>query len=92
MTQFNGVTVPVHATCNSPFYFELGCAEDITDARDIGCIQCEGSMERYVNFYFGGKFTINNFWLDLGVLFGYLLLTQLASFLALKKFNYSNSG
>lgn len=48
-------------------------------------------MDDYVTFAFGGKFTTSNFWLDLGVLLGYVVLARLCIWYSLKKFNYVNT-
>ncbi len=71
----------------SPYFFNLGCNATTADAGKL----CEGRMDDYVNFYFGGKFTIDNFWLDVGVLLGYLVLARLLTWFSLKKFNYVNT-
>lgn len=89
MTQFKDIQVPVLAQPGSAFYFELGCAATIEDISDE---PCTGTMEQFVNFFFGGRFTNDNFWLDIGVLLGYLLLSRILTYWALAKFNYSNSG
>ncbi|CAB9510945.1 Pleiotropic ABC efflux transporter of multiple drugs CDR1 [Seminavis robusta] len=88
ITQFNEIEVPVLPQYESPFFFHRNCS--LADNPPV--IQtCNGTMDAYVEFYFGGRFTIDNFWLDLGVLLGYLLLTRILSYWALYKFNYSNS-
>lgn len=83
MTQFDGVTVPVIAEPQSPFFFSLNCTN--VDA------QCEGTMDEYVSFYFGGKFSPDNFWLDFYVLIGYVFLARLLIWFSLKRFNYVNT-
>lgn len=90
MTQFKDLDIPVKAQFQSPFFYELGC--NVTEyelAPDEA--SCEHTMARYVEFYFGGRFKGSNFWLDVGVLLGYLLLSRILSYYALYKFNYSNS-
>lgn len=81
MTQFDDIDDPVIATPNSPFFFHLNCTST----------QCKGTMEEYVNFFFGGKFSIENFWLDFSVLMGYVILARLLIWFSLKKFNYVNT-
>jgi ABC-type multidrug transport system ATPase subunit len=83
MTQFENINVPVYAEPLSPFFFSLNC----TDVEE----SCAGTMDEYVSFYFGGKFTIDNFWLDLFVLIGYVLLARFLIWFSLKKFNYVNT-
>lgn len=84
MNQFVGITQNVTAQPQSPFYFFLGCS-------GVDKI-CQGSVEEYVvEYYFGGKFTPENFWLDVGALLGYLVLARLLTWFALKKFNYVNT-
>lgn len=85
VTQFYGLDIPVIAQPESPWYYALGCAADGPDE------PCVGTMDAYVNFAFGGMFTLNNFWLDVGVLLGYLVLARALTWFALKRFNYVNT-
>lgn len=87
MTQFSDVTIPVRASTFSPYFFYLGC----NNATAVAGESCVGTMDDYVLFYFGGIFTPSNFWLDVGVLLGYLLLARLLTWFSLKKFNYVNT-
>jgi len=87
MTQFSDVNVPVIADPLSPYFFSLGCNATTSEANE----PCEGTIQDYVLFYFGGKFKPSNFWLDVGVLLGYLLLARLLTWFSLKKFNYVNT-
>jgi len=48
-------------------------------------------MSEYVDFYFGGRFKEENFWLDVGVLLAYLFAARALCYFALYKFNYTNS-
>jgi hypothetical protein len=84
VTQFNGMTDPVVATSGSPYFYYLGCTEGQAD-------QCQGTMEQFVDYFYGGKFTIDQFWLDIGVLLGFLVVAKLATHFALWKFNYVNT-
>lgn len=85
MNQFDDILDPVEARENSPFFYFLGCA-------DKQIAPCVGTMETYVlDYYFGGRFTPDNFWLDIGVLLGYLLLARLLTWFSLMKFNYVNT-
>ena len=89
VSQFKDIEIDVQAELGSPFFYFRNCTynEYITSGGN-----CTGSMEEYVNFYFGGRFTHDNFWLDVGALLGYLLVSRILSYFALAKFNYSNSG
>lgn len=86
MNQFAGITQIVEAQPFSPFFFFLGCGNhSITEP-------CEGTMEVYViDYYFGGRFKPENFWMDAGCLLGYLFLARFLTWFALKKFNYVNT-
>lgn len=87
MSQFSGVTATVLAEPSSPYFFSLGCDQAMADAGE----PCYGTMDDYVLFYFGGKFKPSNFWLDIGVLLGYLFLARFLTWFSLKKFNYVNT-
>jgi hypothetical protein len=50
-----------------------------------------GTIDDYSEFAFGGRFTIDNFWLDVSVLLGYVVLARLLTWYALKRFNYVNT-
>lgn len=83
MTQFDGITVPVVAEYRSPFFFNLNC----TEREEV----CSGPMDEYVSFYFGSKFSLENYWMDVFVLIGYVFLARLLIWYSLKKFNYVNT-
>lgn len=83
MTQFQNIEDPVYAQPGSPFFFSLNC----TDVE----VTCVGTMNEYVLFSFGGKFTVDHFWLDLAVLIGYAVLARVLIWFSLKKFNYVNT-
>jgi hypothetical protein len=87
MSQFAGINDPVVAQPLSPYYFYLGCGDNLDNINP----DCVGTIDSYVQFFFGGKFSQDNFWLDLGVLLGYLVLARLLTWFALKKFNYVNT-
>ena len=82
-TQFRNLKIPVIADPNSPFFFSLNCTS--TDE------PCVGTIDEYSEFAFGGRFTIDNFWLDVGALLGYVVLARLLTWYALKRFNYVNT-
>lgn len=86
ITQFQGIEVPVMAETSSPFFWHMNCTHPVNSTN------CSGPMDEYVDFYFGGKFTEDHLWLDVGALLGYLVLSRFLSYFALYKFNYSNSG
>jgi len=86
ITQFQNNTTPVTASYLSPYYFSLNCTVDMTDPAD-----CQGTISDFVDFFFGGRFTVDNLGLDLGCLFGYLVLSKIVTELALWKFNYVNT-
>jgi hypothetical protein len=88
ITQFNNLSIPVVPQVGSPFFYHQNCTT-LLDPPDVS--QCNGTMTEYVDFYFGGRFTIDHFWLDLGALFGFLLLSRILSYWALGRFNYTNS-
>ena len=92
MSQFEGSEREIVAQTNSPFYFFLGCKP----YQGNGSVlpesgSCTGTFDQYVNFFFGGLFTKENFWLDVGVLLGYMTLARLLTWFSLKKFNYTNT-
>jgi hypothetical protein len=86
VTQFNGMTDPVTATTGSPYFYFLGCST--SDENEEPCV---GTMEQFVSYFYGGKFTYDQFWLDIGVLLGFLVVAKLATHVALWKFNYVNT-
>lgn len=83
MTQFEGITAPVEAVPQSPFWFSLKCANESQP--------CFGTMDEYVTFFFGGNFSIDNFWMDVSVLIGYVVLARILIWYSLKRFNYVNT-
>lgn len=86
MNQFDGITQTVVAQPYSPFYYFLGCGDQASTQ------PCDSTIQVYViDYYFGGKFSPENFWLDVGCLVGYLVLARLLTWFALKKFNYVNT-
>jgi ABC-2 type transporter len=50
MSQLHGITAPVNAQYQSPYYFSLNCT-GVADA------PCSGTVTGYVDFIFGGKFS-----------------------------------
>jgi hypothetical protein len=95
ITQFDDIENPVVPEFESPFWYEMGCNQTLTEAylnnQTYDPASCTGTMSHYVGFYFGGRFRTSHFWLDLGMLLGYLALSRALTYFALWKFNYSNS-
>lgn len=88
MNQFEGLTAIVEARDQSPFFFFLNCTSD----EALQTTPCRGTMEEYaIDYYFGGRFKPSNFWLDIGVCIGYLVLARFLTWWSLKKFNYVNT-
>jgi ABC-type multidrug transport system permease subunit len=84
ITQFDGNQTPVLAEYLSPYFFYLGCTQDMQG-------ECFGTISDFVQFFFQGYFTKDHFWMDVGVLLGYLVLTKILTGFALWKFNYVNT-
>lgn len=89
VSQFEGLDLPVVAQFGSPWYFNLGCT--LEQAEQELPILCEGTMDEYVGFTFGGRFKKDNFGFDLGILLGYVVLAWALTAFSLKKFNYVNT-
>lgn len=53
MSQFADVDIPVIAQPYSPYFFSLGCDETTATNNE----PCEGDMDGFVKFYFGGVYT-----------------------------------
>jgi ABC-type multidrug transport system ATPase subunit len=81
---FDGDNRTVVANQGSDFYDYLDCSQDGVDP-------CQGTVDQYFNVFFGGKYNRGNISLDIGVLTAFLILARLATFLALKYFNYTSS-
>ncbi|KAG7353935.1 ABC transporter-like protein [Nitzschia inconspicua] len=84
-TQFADNDTPVYPEFASPYFFYLNCTE--TDFHS----ECFGTIDNYVQFFFGGRFTLENFGLDVGVLIAYMILAKCVTEFALWKFNYVNT-
>jgi len=83
VTQFSGLDHTVIANPEGPYYYSLGCTDPLAP--------CPGTMDDYVGFFFGGKFTKSHLPIDLGVLFFCLFLARLLCWLSLWKLNYVNT-
>ncbi|VEU39363.1 unnamed protein product [Pseudo-nitzschia multistriata] len=85
LSQYWGDQRKVIATEGSDFYIWLRC--DRIDDRET----CEGSVEQYVWVFFGEKFNNDNTYQDVLILALFLVLARVATFFALKKFQYTNT-
>lgn len=81
VTQYNNDDTPITASYNSPFYNGLGC----TPADDTPCV---GTAEEWIEYSFGGIFSIDNLGGDFAYLVGLLIVTRIATFLGLNYLNY----
>lgn len=52
---------------------------------------CIGTIDAYINVFFGGRFDRSHLWYDIMALAIYLVAARLMTFFALKKFNYTGS-
>ena len=84
-SQFEGISTPITATENSPYWYFLGCQH--MDETEL----CSGSMIEYATFFFGDKFSVSNRMVDVGALCGWIILALFGTWLSLKKFNYVNT-
>jgi hypothetical protein len=97
VTQFAGNEGPVIPQYASPYFFYLNCTADISpdqlpfSAEEALPMDCLGTIDDYVNYFFGGRFTIDNFWIDVVVLLAYMILAKFVTEFALWKFNYVNT-
>jgi len=83
LSLFSGDTRVVVAKTGSEFYKYLKCTADTTD-------RCEGTVEDYIEYFFGGKYQVNN-GLTIGVLTLFLLTSRIGTWLALKYCNYTST-
>ena len=84
-SQFKDLDYTVVAEPFTPWWFDIGCNEAEPGEA------CTGSIEEYVDFFFGGRFKDRYQPLDIGVLVFCLLLARLMLWAALWKFNYVNT-
>jgi hypothetical protein len=84
-TQFYEDDTPVMAQYASPYWFHINCTIDTLPE------DCQGTISDYVDFLFGGRFTLDNFWIDVGVLLFYMILAKGVQEFALYYFNYVNT-
>jgi len=74
----------VTAKRGSEFYQWLGCEQELGN-------DCEGTVEQFVWVFFGEKFNWNHIYQDVLILALYLLIARVATFFALRKFQYTNT-
>ena len=84
MTSFYEDETPVIATFGTVFQEQV-CPDISADET------CEGTVSEFVEVFFGGKFQWDNLWIDAVVLGGYLILSRVSTFLALRYFNYTST-
>lgn len=85
ITQFADNDTPVFPRFASPYFFYLNCTLDEIPE------ECPGTIDDYVNYFFGGRFSLDHFWMDVFVLLGYMILAKFVTEFALWKFNYVNT-
>lgn len=73
----------VVASLDSDFFNHLGCTANTT--------QCEGTVVDFVDSFFGGKFSGDNFAQDIIVLSFFLIAARIATFFALKYCKYTST-
>ena len=83
MSTFNDDQRPVLASPGSSFYNTL-CGEDWPEEED-----CIGTIDDFVQDFFGGKFQRAHLWYDIFALTMYLISARILTFFALKYFNYT---
>jgi hypothetical protein len=80
---------PVLATPGSAFYFDCIEAQQLPDGQEWPEDQeCIGTVDDFVNTFFGGKFSKDHLWYDILALALYLISARVLTFFALKYFNY----
>ena len=85
---FTGDNRTVTASEGSDYYESLGCTPELNATGT-----CVGTVEDFVDNFFGGKFPLgeNRTVLDILVLFFIMIIARGATFLALKYFRYTSS-
>lgn len=84
LAQYNSDERTVIAVEDSEFYVFLEC-DQVPDT------PCNGTVEQFVDVFFGGRFNKENELQDILVLAFFLIMARLMTFFALKKFNFSNA-
>jgi hypothetical protein len=85
ITQFYGDNRTVAAIDDSEFYYHLGC--DVINSTNA----CVGTVEDYVDMFFGGRFSEDHLLQDILVLAFFLVAARVMTFCALKYFNFSDN-
>lgn len=84
LAQYHSDERTVIAVENSEFYEFLECGQNLIQA-------CNGTVEQFVHVFFGGRFNKDNEIQDILVLALFLVMARVMTFVALKKFNFSNA-
>lgn len=82
LAQFSGDNRTVTATPESEFYNFLGC-----DPNSLS--PCIGTVDEFVQVFFGGRFKQENELEDILILGLFLVSARVLTFFALKHFNFS---
>lgn len=85
MAAFQDDQRAVLAKPGSNFYHEV-CGEDWDPEQP-----CKGTVDEYINVFFGGRFERSHFWYDIMAMAIFLVSARLMTFFALKYFNYIGS-
>ena len=82
-SQYYQNTTPVIATPGSDFFKYLNCSNDQGSP-------CVGTVEQYVDVFFGGHFAYKHvLWPDAIALGIFLVLARLLTYWALKRYNFA---
>jgi hypothetical protein len=84
LAQFHNDERMVIAVNDSEFYDFLDCDKYISNT-------CNGTVTQYIHVFFGGKFNKDNELQDILVLALFLVAARVATFFALKRFNFSDN-
>lgn len=84
LAQYHSDERTVIAVQDSEFYEFLGCDPSTSSA-------CNGTVEQFVDVFFGGRFKKENEVQDIIALALFLVIARLMTFLALRHFNFSNA-
>jgi hypothetical protein len=88
LAQFSGDDRPVIAVENDEFYDYLVSIGSCNEPSDT---VCEGTVDEFVDFFFGGRFNPDNELQDILVLALFLVSARVMTFFALKHFNFSTA-
>jgi len=90
-TTFEKLTATVIASELTPFWFYLQAQNTPGCTPDESTDSCYGTMMQFATYYFGGRFSASNHWLDVGMLFAWNILALFGTWFCLRKFNYTNT-